>query len=1056
MVARFHAGRPAAPFRDRLLSGSARGALLMATALGLVLAEDARAGTTIPNNSNNYTLNPAGNPFTVNAGSKVTGLGANYAIYGGPGTQWSVTNNGTVMGGTTTIKLKAVSTLTNNGTISGTSDTSVDLANGGTLINTGSILGATVSVGSEGNTDLQNKVGAVISASGNTGIQLGGSSTVTNAGTISGPTLALGMAAGTLINQSTGMILGGTLFFGQATVTNAGYINKLLTIEGAGTVTNMGTLVNLAIGGLGTVTNTGTIAEGATLQNGGTILNQGAIGAIVGYSGSTTVTNSGTISTVSVRGGGTIINQKSIGSITATSVAATATNTGIIGGITLNAGGSVTNANTIGNVSTYGASAAVTNSGTIGTATLGGGGTLINQAGARMGSGVGSVTVKSVAGTVSNFGTIVSATGQNGPAVTFLAGGTLLNNIGGSIQGSSYGVSAAGGTTITNAGTITGSGGTAVRFSGSGANTIVVQPTSVLNGGVVGSTVTGATNALVLEQNGLLQTSFANFTDLMVAVSGAVTLNGTSIFSNSTTITGGTLVVGDANNPGATLTSANVTVDNGATLQGHGAIVGALTNAGGIVQPGGSIGTLSVSGGFTQTSAGNLVVEVTPTAASLLRVAGQANLAGAVSLIFDPGVYSSKTFPILTAAGITGNFTAVNSTLSASSLSQSVVKNAGATEVDLVLSGSATVTPPVPPPTPVNPPPIVSLTPPPVVIAPTNDTIWTALATAAIEQTHRTSSMLFDRLSSAHANGGSSIAAGAVPPQQAYAGGLESADAFIAQAPGTIASYGGWFRAGGDFTSVEGNGMAPGFHADGGGFLSGIDRPVGDNATVGLAAGYTRAVVSERTGANGTFETPYANLYGRLALGSIDLDGSAGSGYYMFSTGRPTPIGPAVSSPDGYEISSALQASHSMSIGNFRVTPKLGVQFVHLTQEDFSESGAGGFDLTGSKVGTESLRPFVAASASGNWIVDGAEVTPELRLGYSREALSAVRNINVTTVSGTPFLVFGVSPGRNEETAGAGISANTAPGIAFSANYDVAIFGNQFSQIVSAKFSARF
>jgi hypothetical protein len=113
MVAKYRAGRVAvAPLRNRLLNGCARGALLTAATLGIVLAEDARAGNTIPNNANNYTLSPAGNPFTVNAGSSVTGLGAESAIYGGTGAQWTLTNNGTVTGGVATIELKTVSTLT--------------------------------------------------------------------------------------------------------------------------------------------------------------------------------------------------------------------------------------------------------------------------------------------------------------------------------------------------------------------------------------------------------------------------------------------------------------------------------------------------------------------------------------------------------------------------------------------------------------------------------------------------------------------------------------------------------------------------------------------------------------------------------------------------------------------------------------------------------------------------------------------------------------------------------------------------------------------------------
>jgi autotransporter-associated beta strand protein len=455
--------------------------------------------------------------------------------------------------------------------------------------------------------------------------------------------------------------------------------------------------------------------------------------------------------------------------------------------------------------------------------------------------------------------TLGSATLTTGGNFTVLGNSPRDSEFSGVISGS-------GGLTKVGTGTFTLSG--ASTYSGT---TTISAGTLQLGDGTNAGSVAGPISdnaALVFNTGGnvtIVVPSAISGTGTVTQIGGGtVVLDGVSTFSQPLALNAGTLEVGDANNPGASITS-DVTVSAGGTLAGHGSVFGAVSNIGGIVAPGGSIGTLTVNS-YAQSASGTLQVEVTPSAASQLHVTGQANLAGTVSLIFDPGSYSSKTFPILTAGGgITGNFTALNSTLAASSLSQSVVKNAAATEVDLVLSGSATVTPPVPPPTPVNPPPISTAPTPtptptpaptpqpsaPIVIAPTNDTIWTALATAAIEQSHDTSAMIFDRLRSMHAGGGS-ISAGASPRQQAFAAGPESLDEFIAQAPANIESNGGWFRAVGNFTSVDGNGVAPTFQANGGGFLAGIDRPIADNAIVGLAAGYIRTAVTERTGADGT------------------------------------------------------------------------------------------------------------------------------------------------------------------------------------------------------------
>ena len=62
--------------------------------------------------------------------------------------------------------------------------------------------------------------------------------------------------------------------------------------------------------------------------------------------------------------------------------------------------------------------------------------------------------------------------------------------------------------TVTNAGTITGTGGTSVAFNGTGTNTLTLQTGSVLNGDAVGSTASGATNNLILQGRGRADNNF--------------------------------------------------------------------------------------------------------------------------------------------------------------------------------------------------------------------------------------------------------------------------------------------------------------------------------------------------------------------------------------------------------------------------------------------------------------------------------------------------------------------------------------------------------------------
>ena len=121
---------------------------------------------------------------------------------------------------------------------------------------------------------------------------------------------------------------------------------------------------------------------------------------------------------------------------------------------------------------------------------------------------------------------------------------------------------------------------------------------------------------------------------------------------------------------------------------GHGTIGAGVTNtAGGVVAPGGSIGTLNV-GSYTQGSNSTLQIEVSPTAASKLNVTGTASLAGTLALVYDPGVYSAATFDIVHAGLVTGTFTTVSGN-TPSGISKSIVY--GGTDVNLVLTGGSLV-----------------------------------------------------------------------------------------------------------------------------------------------------------------------------------------------------------------------------------------------------------------------------------------------------------------------------------------------------------------------------
>ena len=161
-------------------------------------------------------------------------------------------------------------------------------------------------------------------------------------------------------------------------------------------------------------------------------------------------------------------------------------------------------------------------------------------------------------------------------------------------SGTGFGVELAAGGTVTNAGTI--SGNTAIYFGGSGSNLLVMEPSAVLQGKVVGGV--NASNALELASGSSagtltgLGTSYRNFE--------AVTVDSGAAWS----------LAGNAIPAGLTLTNDGILTMNGALVDG------ALINAGRISGP------VTVGAGGIVTNAANGMI-TTGAAAEIYGSGGQ-------------------------------------------------------------------------------------------------------------------------------------------------------------------------------------------------------------------------------------------------------------------------------------------------------------------------------------------------------------------------------------------------------------------------------------------------
>jgi len=681
----------------------------------------------------------------------------------------------------------------------------------------------------------------------------------------------------------------------------------------------------------------------------------------------------------------------------------------------------------------------------------------------------GTVTVDDSAGAVSVTGMQFTANGYT------LGGGTLtLLGSNGSApvirvgDGSSYGaamtatianvLAGSAGLTKTDLGTLvlaganTYTGGTTISGGmlsvSSDANLGAAAGGIALQGGTLENSAAFVTNrAIAIAGSGTVQT------DADLTVSGAVTGSGTFTkrgagllildgngagFAGNTTVQAGTLEVGDAGTPSAVL-GGNVAVASGGTLRGHGTIAGNVTNNG-TVWAGGSIGTLSVQGNYTQTANGVMAVEATPSGqTSLLSVGGTASLAGAALVLADTGTWAPRTdYTVLTAAGgISGQFASTTSNLAF--LTPTLGYGANAVTMTLQRNDISFAT-----------------------VAQTANQRAVAVAAnplgfgnpvydALVALNAATARQAFNQLSGdIHASTRTAImdddryVRDAI--NQHLAGMSNDANGLnVTDDRGVTA----WTAAWGHWGSHDTDGNASTFSANGSGLLIGADLPVSDTARVGAVLGTGQSTVRTTTpGASSHVLDQHAGVYGSLLTGPLQWQGGAIYGMQRVDTSRHLGFGSFTGTADSayhaHTVQGYVDASWPLALGSTTLAPFANLAYANLHTPGISENATpAALDVASQDsnvgYGTLGLRASFDLGAPSHGL------HAHVGLGWQHAWGDTLPNATMRFASGgDSFDVSGLPVARNAGTVSGGISFIVTPTVSVDASYQ-----GQFGQRAS-------
>jgi uncharacterized protein YhjY with autotransporter beta-barrel domain len=238
----------------------------------------------------------------------------------------------------------------------------------------------------------------------------------------------------------------------------------------------------------------------------------------------------------------------------------------------------------------------------------------------------------------------------------------------------------------------------------------------------------------------------------------------------------------------------------------------------------------------------------------------------------------------------------------------------------------------------------------------------------------------------------------------------------------------------------------------------GADYRITPHWLVGALFGYGHTDATLDTlGSTASVDTYSPGVYASYSNGGWYANALASYGFADYDQDRNVAIGgfngTAHSSPSGDQIVGNLDGGYDFHRGHWTFGPTLGVQYVHLDVDGFTETGLPGADLTVNQDESDSLRSELGGRVSYA-IQDGEMMfTPHLNASWQHEFLDQSRGITsqFDSIGTGSFVVRTDNPSRDSALVDVGLDAQVNRAITVFTDYTVqAGQSNYFGQSVQA------
>jgi hypothetical protein len=218
----------------------------------------------------------------------------------------------------------------------------------------------------------------------------------------------------------------------------------------------------------------------------------------------------------------------------------------------------------------------------------------------------------------------------------------------------------------------------------------------------------------------------------------------------------------------------------------------------------------------------------------------------------------------------------------------------------------------------------------------------------------------------------------------------------------------------------------PGFAVTSGGLEGGADVAIGP-ARAGAAFAYENGHYSDATGGSANQDLVRASLYGSVSLGSVGLSAAVSYAHGSERLARASGLGASTAARGVSEVSGGFQAAAPFAWGPLRVSPIAGILIADIRAPAFVEhNGANAaFAVRATSASGTFVSPYVSVGLSRSFTASGgAQVTPDVDVGYRYDGLAAGLSQTLVASDGTAFTGARLALDHNSALVGAGLTAH--------------------------------